>query len=140
MPSLTTLLSLPNELFLSNIFIHFDLIDLLKLFSSTQNQRLKSLVSATLYTRMSIDLIRTEVRYSLLLSFLPPENNIITVRINNNQLNETLAAALVKACPKLTRMEVIVLHEQPRQSLFSILWTMNLDSLTLSSISDDQNN
>jgi hypothetical protein len=142
MSSLTNLFSLPNELFLSGIFTHFDPVDLIKLFNSIENRRLKCLVWASLQTRMSIDLARAELSNQCLtsnLSFLPSGNQIIAVRIDNTQLNETLAAVLVKVCPKLTRVEVIMLQERPQKQLFSILSRMNVDSLTMSSISNDQN-
>jgi hypothetical protein len=142
MSSLTNLFSLPNELFLSGIFTHFDSVDLIKLFNSIENRRLKCLVWASLQTRMSIDLARAELSNQCLtsnLSFLPSGNQIIAVRIDNTQLNETLAAVLVKVCPKLTRVEVIMLQERPQKQLFSILSRMNVDSLTMSSISNDQN-
>ncbi len=132
------MLSLPNELFLSYIFIHLDLTDLIELFDLIHNRRLRALLSASLSTRTYIDLTQAKVSNEWILSkmsFIPAGNQIVTLQINDDQLNKTSVDVIVNACPKLSRMEVIVRQDR---SLFSILSTMELDSLKLSSICGNQ--
>ncbi|UJR07543.1 hypothetical protein I4U23_011831 [Adineta vaga] len=128
----TNLLSLPNELFLNNIFIYLHSIDLLNAFGHLENYRLNSLLYSYIH---HLDLLTTDTsvvlinRWLFFLSFLKTDT-ILSLRINPNHFDYSLSSIF----PRLNRLDLQM--TEVCESISQILVSTRLKSLSITLTSE----